>query len=101
MEEKLIDQLSFDNSPYSVTLSDFAKRLQISDKDVSTVKLFNIFAKPSPQIQQDNVADLKEYVLSALFLITDGKPKIQFLDFLFKVRFTWFGLTLFLAFLVH
>lgn len=86
IEVQLLDQL-ISEKIYRVTLSDFAKRLQIPEKNIATVKLFNLFSKPSPQIMQDDLIDLRDYLLCALFLLTLDKPKIQLVELLFKVSF--------------
>ena len=84
-EESLLDQL-ISEKIYRVTLSDFAKRLQLPEKNVATIKLFNLFSSPSPQITQDDLIDLRDYLLCALYLITLEKPKIQLVEMLFKVK---------------
>lgn len=84
IEERLLDQLTSEKI-YRVTLSDFAKRLQIPEKNIATIKLFNLFSSPSPQILQDDLIDLRDYILCSLFLITFEKPKIQLIELLFKV----------------
>uniref|UniRef100_A0A182SND4 Phospholipid/glycerol acyltransferase domain-containing protein n=1 Tax=Anopheles maculatus TaxID=74869 RepID=A0A182SND4_9DIPT len=83
VEENLVNQgVPFTEKNSLIALDEFARRLNISVENDSTRILFKIFNKDNDCA---GLIDFREYLLLALFISGQGKPKLDLLKLLFKV----------------